>query len=181
MGNLALTAKTNNYIYKIWDISKSKYISTGNKSKNSWKSKTWAETAIKELCENQAHYANANPSSKYINSYNYTKIFIDLLKNYEIHKMELVINESYNAAYKIINKENIDNQIKIIDNLIVQIEDGIEKLFDNKLQIFKIRELMNSGDSIFTNQLTVNYELEYDKIKKLRNKQSKLRESIKEL
>lgn len=87
------TKNANNYLYKIWDKARESYYSTGKKS--AWKSKSWAENAVKDKCD-----------SKYA---------VRHLNNFEIHKMELVVIESYNAETVVIDKIAINKEIDKLD------------------------------------------------------------------
>lgn len=73
--------KESKIYYKIWDISKKKYIS-GARSKTTWNSIRWVNEVIKNLC-NDINYGHCHINGRKIDEF-------------EIHKMEMKFNSTIN-------------------------------------------------------------------------------------
>lgn len=123
-------------IYKIYDIKKGKYHSTGKK--NSWTSKNWAEQAIETLCFNRLGYGYSQVQLK-------QEAKIELLKNYEIHEFELVMTSSYNVAEKFIDKVKIQNEISQLSKEIIQKKELLKTDLNVNLPFHSIMDFYNKG------------------------------------
>lgn len=86
-----------NYIYKIWDNVNQKYHSTGKKGM--WKSSAWAINAAKDAGD--WHGPDGEKVSR--------------AERYHIHKIKLVVEESYSLKELLVVNTDLGNQIKELD------------------------------------------------------------------
>lgn len=126
-------------IYKVWDIAKGKYLSTGKKS--SWQSKTWALNAVDTECTNY-EYKQLGGSLSSLDRQNSK---INRMKNFEIHEFELIRTSSYNAAEKFIDKVKIQNEISQLSKEIIQKTELLKTDLNVNLSYYSIMDFYNKG------------------------------------
>lgn len=142
------------FIYKIWDIQKEKYFSTGKKS--SWKSGTWAVAAVKDL-----NYYYANQSEKE-----------NTWERYEIHKMKLEVVEVYNVKDLLFVNADLEKQISNLEIELTYKATELSRVLGMEIPFERLRKMREE------NMLS---EAAEASIVKIENEQTALRKKINEL
>jgi len=121
-------------LYRIWDVEKQKYFSTGKKS--IWKSETYANQALQDLLKSTLRtWINQNPD------------------NYEIHTIEQIVKEKEGGRAvidKLKRKEALDN--KNLEEY-YQVKEDIKKIVP-ELSINQISDMYKRR--LFTEEINEN-------------------------
>lgn len=173
--NYKLVSDRQSYIYKVWDIDRGIYLSSGKKS--IWKSIVCAENVIKEVCASRA----LGHMAKYGRMSNREANIAKYMEVYEVHTIELVVVDSYNAAVKLVDKKALEDQLESLERDVTSIEDVIVGIFNHNFSYNKLKDLLFGDYDYFNNELTANFKLEYAKITELKEKQNKIKKQIKDM